>query len=120
MKILVVDDAAITRLMLKDILEKENYTIEEAETGEEGFEKYKNIKPDLVIMDITMPQVDGIRSIELIKSHDKNAKIIVCSALGQKDLVLKALKLGALDYVIKPFDEFRIVEAVNRILKVGA
>ncbi|HOK40817.1 MAG TPA: response regulator [bacterium] len=119
MKILVVDDAAITRLMIRDILEKENYEIEEAETGAEGFEKYKVIKPDLVIMDITMPQVDGIRSIELIKNYDNKAKIIVCSALGQKDLVLKALKLGALDYIIKPFDEFRIKEAVNRILKSG-
>lgn len=117
--ILLVDDAAIMRMMLQEILEEAGHTIVgEAENGEEALEKYKELKPDLTLMDITMPKVDGIQGVVLIKEFDKTAKIVMCSAMGQKELVLKAIKSGAKDFIIKPFEEKRVVEAVNRVLGV--
>lgn len=117
--ILLVDDAAIMRMMLQEILEEAGHSIAgEAENGEEALEKYKELKPDLVLMDITMPKVDGIQGVVLIKEFDKTAKIVMCSAMGQKELVLKAIKSGAKDFIIKPFEEKRVVEAVNRVLGV--
>lgn len=117
--ILLVDDAAIMRMMLQEILEDAGHKIVgEAENGQEGFEKYKELKPDIVLMDITMPTVDGIKSVQMIKEFDKDAKIIMCSSMGQKELVLKAIKLGAKDFIIKPFQDKRVVESVNRVLGI--
>lgn len=119
-KILLVDDAAVMRMMLQDILESEGFEIVgEAENGAEAFEKYKELKPDLVLMDITMPKVDGIKGVQLIREFDVNAKIIMCSAMGQKELVLNAIKMGAKDFIIKPFEEKRVIESVKRILSIG-
>ncbi|HOK41078.1 MAG TPA: response regulator [bacterium] len=116
-KILLVDDAAIMRMMLQEILEEAGHTIVgEAENGQEAFDKYKELKPDLTLMDITMPNVDGIKAVQMIKEFDPGAKIIMCSAMGQKELVLKAIKCGAKDFIIKPFQEKRVIEAVNRVL----
>ncbi len=118
--ILLVDDAAIMRMMLQEILEDAGHTvIGEAENGQEAIDKYKELKPDLVLMDITMPKVDGLKGVQMIKDFDKSAKIVMCSAMGQKELVLKAIKAGAKDFIIKPFEEKRVVESVNRVLGVG-
>jgi two-component system, chemotaxis family, chemotaxis protein CheY len=117
-KILLVDDAAITINIITEILVKHNYEIVgTAENGNIAYEKYKQLKPDLVIMDITMPECDGLESIDMIMKYDVNAKIIVCSALGQKKFVLEAVKKGAIDYLLKPFNEEKMVEIVKKAFK---
>lgn len=116
-KILLIDDAVITLNILTDILEHNNFqVVATAEDGQEGFEKYKETKPDLTIIDITMPKVDGLKGIEMIREFDNNARIIVCSALGQKQTVLKALKAGAIDYILKPFEESKIINCIKKHL----
>ncbi|HHU29399.1 MAG: response regulator [Bacillota bacterium] len=115
--ILITDDTAFMRLTLKNILEKNNFTIVgEAENGQVAVEKYKELQPDLTIMDITMPVMDGIAAIKKIKALDPDAKIIVCSAMGQKALVIEALNAGAVDFVVKPFQADRILQAVEKVL----
>lgn len=115
--ILITDDTAFMRLTLKNILEKNNFTIVgEAENGQVAVEKYKELQPDLTIMDITMPVMDGITAIKKIKALDPDAKIIVCSAMGQKALVIEALNAGAVDFVVKPFQADRILQAVEKVL----
>ena len=116
-KIMVVDDAAFMRMMLKDILTKNGYeVVAEAENGVKAVEKYKEFTPDLVLMDITMPELDGIGAVRQIKSCDPNAKIIMCSAMGQQAMVLEAIQAGAKDFIVKPFQADRIVEAVGKIV----
>ncbi|NSW89874.1 MAG: response regulator [Firmicutes bacterium] len=116
-KILIVDDAAFMRMMIKDILVKNGYeVVGEAENGARAVEKYKELLPDLVIMDITMPEVDGIRAVKEIKSIDGNAKIIMCSAMGQQAMVIESIQAGARDFIVKPFQADRVVDAVKRIL----
>ena len=116
-RVLLIDDAKITINMLTDILLSNGYDVcGIAENGEEGFEKYKELNPDIAIIDITMPQVDGIKGIELIKTYDKNAKIIVCSAIGQKHIVLKAIKAGAAECILKPFDEKKVINSIRKVL----
>jgi two-component system chemotaxis response regulator CheY len=115
--ILITDDTAFMRLTLKNILEKNNFTIVgEAENGQVAVEKYKELQPDLTIMDITMPVMDGIAAIKKIKALDPDAKIIVCSAMGQKALVIEALNAGAVDFIVKPFQADRILQAVEKVL----
>lgn len=115
--ILVVDDAAFMRMMIKDILSKNGYeVIGEADNGARAIEKYKELKPDLVIMDITMPEVDGIQAVKEIKKFDENAKIIMCSAMGQQAMVIESIQAGARDFVVKPFQADRVLEAVKKIL----
>ena len=93
--ILLVDDAAVMRMMLQEILEDAGHAVVgEAENGQEALDKYKELKPDLVLMDITMPKVDGLKGVQLIKEFDRGSKIVMCSAMGQKELVLKAIKAG--------------------------
>lgn len=116
-KILVVDDAAFMRLMLKDILEKNGHTVVgEAENGSVAIEKYKELKPDLVTMDITMPIMEGIEAVKHIKSSDPSAKILMCSAMGQQGMVIQAIQAGALDFIIKPFQADRIITSINKVL----
>lgn len=115
-KLLIVDDAAFMRMMLKDILKNEDYEIEEASNGYEAIEKYKEFKPDLVTMDITMPELDGIGALKGIKEVDKDATVIMCSAMGQQEMVLDAVKEGAKDFIVKPFQKERVLEAVGNIL----
>jgi two-component system chemotaxis response regulator CheY len=114
-KVLIVDDTAFMRMMLKTIITGKGYeVVGEAQDGIEAVEKYKELKPDIVTMDITMPRMDGIEAIKEIMKMDPDAKIIVCSAMGQKTLVIDALKLGAKDFIVKPFDADRVIEAISR------
>jgi len=116
-KILIVDDAAFMRMMLSDILIENGYDIAgEAEDGEEAVRLYKELKPDLVTMDIVMPGAGGIESIRNILKEDPKAKILVVSALGQQKLVKEAIEAGAKDFMIKPFKPEKVIEAVERIL----
>lgn len=114
-RIMVVDDAAFMRMMLKDILSKGGYeVVGEAENGLKAVEKYKELSPDLVLMDITMPELDGIGAVKQIKSIDPSAKIIMCSAMGQQAMVLESIQAGAKDFIVKPFQADRIIEAVSK------
>ncbi len=116
-RILVVDDAVFMRMMLKDILEKNGFEIAgEAANGLEAIEVYKETKPDLVTMDVTMPEMDGLDALKEIKKFDPTAKIIMCSAMGQQGMVMDAIKAGARDFIVKPFNGDRVVEALNKVL----
>ncbi len=116
-KILIVDDAAFMRMMIKDILTKNGYeVVGEAENGLRAVEKYKELLPDLVIMDITMPEVDGIQAVREIKKIDSNARIIMCSAMGQQAMVIESIQAGARDFIVKPFQAERVVEAVKKVI----
>lgn len=115
--VLVVDDAKFMRLTLTRILEKAGHTVAgEAENGKEAVELYRRLRPELVIMDITMPIMNGIEAVRAIKDTDPGAKIIICSALGQQRMVVEAIEAGAADFIVKPFEENRVLEAVARLL----
>lgn len=115
MNILVVDDAMFMRKMLEGILTKHGHTIVgEASNGKEALSVYKKCHPDLVTMDITMPEVDGIEGVKLIKEYDKDAVIVMCSAMGQQAMVIDAIQAGAKDFIVKPFDEGRIISAISK------
>lgn len=117
-RVLVVDDAAFMRMMLKDILTKAGHeVVGEAANGVEAVEKYKELKPDVVTMDITMPEMNGIDAIKEIKKVDPNATVIVCSAMGQQAMVIEAIQAGAKDFIVKPFQAARVIEAVQKVLK---
>lgn len=116
--IMIVDDAAFMRMMVKDILSKNGFTVVgEAENGALAVEKYMDLKPDLVIMDITMPEMDGLQAVREIRKKDPQARIIMCSAMGQQTMVIEAIQSGAKDFVVKPFQAERVVEAVSKALK---
>ena len=116
--ILLVDDAAIMRLMLKNLLVKNGYeVVGEAENGLQAIEKYKELKPNLVIMDITMPNKDGLTALKEIKKEFPAAKIVMCSAMGQESYVVDAIKSGASDFIVKPFQADRIISTVTKVLK---
>jgi len=115
--VLVVDDAAFMRMMIKDILRKGGYeVVGEAEDGAKAIEKYRELKPDLVTMDITMPDMDGITAVKEIRKIDPNALIIMCSAMGQQAMVIDAIQAGAKDFVVKPFQPDRVLEAIRKVL----
>ena len=116
-KVLLVDDAAFMRMVVKDTLTKNGFTdLYEAADGVEAVEKYKEVQPDLVIMDITMPNMDGLEALKTIKSQYPDAKIIMCSAMGQEAMVVEAIKSGAKDFIEKPYKPDRILKAVQQIL----
>lgn len=116
-KVLVVDDAAFMRMMIKDILRKGGYeVVGEAEDGAKAIEKYRELHPDLVTMDITMPDMDGITAVKEIRKIDPNAMIVMCSAMGQQAMVIDAIQAGAKDFVVKPFQPERVLEAVRKVL----
>jgi len=116
-RILVVDDAAFMRMFLKNILTEGGYeVIGEATNGKEAIEKYKELKPDLVTMDITMPEMDGIQAIKEIRKSFADANIIVCSAMGQQAMVIESIQAGAKDFIVKPFQQSRVIEAVTKAL----
>ena len=115
--ILICDDAAFMRMMIKDILTKNGYNIVgEAENGAKAVEKYAELKPDLVLMDITMPDMDGIEALKKIKAADANASIIMCSAMGQQAMVIESIQSGAKDFIVKPFQADRVLEAVQKVV----
>ncbi len=119
-QILIVDDAAFMRMMIRDILMKDGYIIHEASNGEEAVDKYSRIKPDLVTMDITMPDVDGIEALRRIRRVDPDAKVLMVSAMGQQKLILEALEAGASDFIVKPFQPTKVLEIVHKTLKDDA
>ena len=115
--ILIVDDAAFMRMMIKDILTKNGYNVAgEAENGLKAVEKYNEIKPDLVLMDITMPEMDGIAALKQIKANDASATVIMCSAMGQQAMVIESIQAGAKDFIVKPFQPDRVIEAVKKVV----
>lgn len=116
-KILIVDDAAFMRMMIKDTLKKNGYdNILEASDGEIAVQTYKTEKPDLVLMDITMPNKNGLEALKEIKELDPNSKIVMCSAMGQESMVVEAIRSGAKDFIVKPFKAERVLKTVQGIL----
>lgn len=116
-KILIVDDAGFMRMTIKTHLSKAGYSnFVEGADGQQAVELYKSEQPDLVIMDITMPNKDGIQALGEIMAADPAAKVIMCSAMGQETMVMDAIKLGALDFIVKPFKQDRIVQTVSKVL----
>lgn len=118
-KILIVDDTAFMRLNIKNILGPLNYEFKEASNGIEAIDMYKSQHPDLVIMDITMPDMDGLEALRQIKALDKDAKILMCSAVGQQGRIVEAIECGASNYIIKPFQNDKFFETVKKILGIN-
>ncbi len=116
-KILLVDDAAFMRKMIKDTLTKAGYTeVFEAVDGADAVAKYGELQPDLVMMDITMPNMDGLEALKTIRAKDGNANVVMCSAMGQESMVIDAVRSGAKDFIVKPFKADRVLKTVTSIL----
>ena len=116
-KIMLVDDAAFMRMMVKKALTDSGYdNIVETQDGAEAVKKYEEESPDMVIMDITMPNMDGLQALKAIRGNHPDAKIVMCTAMGQESMVVDAIKSGAKDFIVKPFNQERIVETVKTIL----
>lgn len=116
--VLVVDDAAFMRLTIRQILEKNGHTmIAEAANGKEAILKYNECKPDVTILDITMPEMSGLDALAYIKKMDPQARVVICSALGQQEQLAKAIQLGAKDFIVKPFEPDRMIAALNKVLE---
>jgi len=115
-KILVVDDAEFLRVRISKMLSSEGHNIVEAENGARAVATYKEEQPDLVLMDITMPEMDGLSALKEIKAHNPGARVIMLTALGQESVVLEAIKSGARDFVVKPFEKERVLSAIAKIL----
>ena len=115
--VLIVDDAAFMRMMIRDILTKNGYeVVGEAENGGRAIEKYKELLPDLVIMDITMPEVNGIEAVREIRKLNPDSQVIMCWAMGQQAMVIESIQAGARDFIVKPFQAERVIEAVKKVL----
>lgn len=116
-KVLIVDDAAFMRLSIRTMLERNGFeVVGEAENGVIGLKKYIQLKPDIVTLDITMPEMTGLEALKEIRKHDPKAKVVMVSAMGQEDMVKKAIMSGAKTFIVKPFKEERIVETLNKVL----
>jgi len=115
-KVLLVDDAAFMRMRCAKLLTENGYSVDEAEDGQEAVDKYIALKPDLVLMDITMPVMDGLTAVAEIKKIDSNAKIVMCSALGQQNTVMSAIKAGAKDFIVKPYQPEKILTTIKRFI----
>ena len=116
--VLICDDAAFMRVMIKDILTKNGYDVAgEAENGLKAVEKYNETKPDVVLMDITMPDMDCIQALKKIKAIDANASVVMCSAMGQQAMVIESIQSGARDFIVKPFQPDRVIEAVKKAVE---
>ena len=115
--IMIVDDSRTSRKILKQILEDSGHTVVgEAVDGEEGYLKYKELKPDLVTLDITMPKLDGLEALQLIKKCNENAKVVMITAAGQKEKMIQAIKYCAAEFIAKPYDEEDVKQVINKIL----
>lgn len=116
-KVLIVDDAAFMRMNIKQIVEGEGHSVVgQAATGVEAIEKFTEVKPDVVIMDITMPEMDGIDALRRIKILEPRAKIIICSAIGQTEKIAEAIQCGAQEFIVKPFQSGQLVRALEKVL----
>jgi len=112
-RIMIVDDAIFMRMKLKDILEKNGYeVVAEAQNGAEAIEKYRSERPEIVTMDITMPEMNGIEALKGIKRIDPHAKVVMCSAMGQQAMVMEAIQAGATDFIVKPFETDRVLDSL--------
>lgn len=117
-RVLVVDDAAFMRLTIKQMLEAHGHSMAgEAENGIEAVKKFAEVKPDVVFLDITMPEMNGIEALRCIKTLDANAKIIICSAMGQQEMLAQAIQYGAKDFIVKPFEEERLIAALEQVIR---
>ncbi|WP_099222083.1 response regulator [Listeria costaricensis] len=115
MKLLIVDDAMFMRTMIKNIVKDSQFeVVAEAENGLEAVKKYEEYKPDIVTLDITMPEMDGLSALNEIMQKDPSAKVIMCSAMGQQGMVVDAIKKGAKDFIVKPFQAERVLEALEK------
>lgn len=118
MRVLIVDDAMFMRMMLKNILQSNGITVVgEAGNGREALEQYKKLNPDVVTLDITMPEVDGLQAIKDIIAYDSKANVIMCSAMGQQAMVIESIQSGAKDFIVKPFQADRVLDALSKIKK---
>lgn len=115
-KIMIVDDAQFMRVRLSKLLTGHGYEVVEAENGEQAVQTYRSVQPDAVLMDVTMPEKDGLQALAEIRTHDTQAKVIMLTALGQESMVLQAVQAGAKDYVVKPFDPDRVLRALQKAL----
>ena len=116
-RVLVCDDAAFMRMMLKDIITKAGHEVcGEAVDGQDAVSKYKELHPDLVTMDITMPNLDGLEALKQIPGDDANAKVIMCSAMGQQAMVIEAIQNGAKDFIVKPFQADKVQQSLQKAL----
>jgi two-component system chemotaxis response regulator CheY len=115
--VLVVDDAAFMRMMIRDILAREGYVIHEAVNGRDAVEKYTEIGPDIVTMDITMPGMSGLEALRLIREQDPSARVLMVSAMGQQKMIVEALEYGAMDFLVKPFQPTKVLETVKKCLQ---
>lgn len=113
---LIVDDAAIMRIRLREILDSDYAIVAEAGDGEEAIEKYQEFSPDFVTLDITMPRTNGLDALKRLMERDANARVVIVSAVGQKRIVIEALKMGAVDFIIKPFEKERVLKAIERVV----
>lgn len=116
-RVLIVDDAKFMRMTLSNILNKAGHeVVGEGENGKDAIRLYRELKPDLVTLDITMPEMSGLEAVKEIKKEFPSAKVIMCSAMGQQKMVVEAIEAGAKDFIVKPFDEARVVDSINRII----
>jgi two-component system chemotaxis response regulator CheY len=117
--ILIVDDLAFIKIVLRDIIEKAGFrVVGEASNGEQAISMYQDTRPDVVLMDITMPGMDGLTALKKIREIDEAARVIICSALGQQQLIVQAIQLGAKDFIVKPFQPQRVVSALKKALDI--
>lgn len=116
--VLIVDDSRTSRRILREILEEAGHTIVgESKDGEDGYLKYKGLKPELVTMDITMPKMDGIEALQLIKKTDADAKVVMITAAGQKEKMIQAIRYGAAEFISKPYEEEEVIQIINKVLE---
>jgi two-component system, chemotaxis family, chemotaxis protein CheY len=118
--VLIVDDLAFIKIVLRDILEKSGFrVVGEASNGDDAIKQYQDKRPDAVLMDITMPGMDGLTALKSIREIDPAARVIICSALGQQRLIVQAIQLGAKDFIVKPFQPQRVVSALKKVLDIA-
>lgn len=116
-RILVVDDAAFMRMTIKKMVEANGHTVvAEAENGVQAIEKSEELKPDVILLDITMPEMNGVDALKQIKQLEPTSKVIICSAMGQQAMVAQAIQYGAKDFIVKPFEEDRLIAAIDRVM----
>jgi len=117
--VLIVDDLAFIKIVLRDIIEKAGFrVVGEASNGEQAITMYQDTRPDVVLMDITMPGMDGLTALKKIREIDQAARVIICSALGQQQLIVQAIQLGAKDFIVKPFQPPRVISALKKALDI--
>lgn len=117
--VLIADDLAFIKIVLRDILEKSGFrVVGEASNGDEAIARYLDTRPDVVLMDITMPGMDGLSALKKIREIDPAARVIICSAIGQQRLIVQAIEMGAMDFIVKPFQPQRVVSALKKALNI--